>query len=75
MRHDNLLKSLVKNPPFCSFRLINSPPFIPLFFTPLEQVQAGAPSPREGETDCPAMSYPLSIIERGTRGELKKFEE
>jgi hypothetical protein len=38
----------------------NSPPCIPLSLS------------ERGGKGCPAMSYPLSRIERGTRGELRK---
>jgi hypothetical protein len=47
--------------------------FISAFFklTPLHPPL----SPREGGKWCPATSYPLSIIERGTRGELRKAKK
>jgi hypothetical protein len=52
--------SLVKNPPFCSFQPFKKThPLTPLF-------------PREGGTSRLATSYPLSRIEIGTRGELRK---
>jgi hypothetical protein len=52
----------VKNSPFCSFQ-----PFFEL--TPLHP-----PLSERGGKGCPAMSYPLSRIERGTKGELIKIQ-
>jgi hypothetical protein len=45
-----------------------------LFFSGLIKLTPFHPplSPREGEKPCPAISYSLSRIERGTRGELRK---
>jgi hypothetical protein len=55
-----MYKSLVKNPPFCSFWPDKTHPL-------------SSPSLSErGGMACPAMNYPLSRIKRGTRGELRK---